>query len=96
MVVILLANALFSALVTKFSRRRFIPIIQHFFIANLILFYLLMKMAPTTQQIWVGRSFFVWVSVFNLFVVTVFWASWQTFSMQTIVTAPHRSLRFGV
>src|SRR5204863_10039225 len=26
------------------------------------------------QQVWVGRSFFVWVSVFNLFVVTVFWA----------------------
>ena len=74
MVVMLLANALFSALVARSSRRRFIPITYRFFIANLILFYFLMKMAPAAQQIWVGRSFFVWVSVFNLFVVTVFWA----------------------
>jgi AAA family ATP:ADP antiporter len=33
-----------------------------------------MKFAPPAQQIWVGRSFFVWVSVFNLSVATVFWA----------------------
>jgi AAA family ATP:ADP antiporter len=74
MVTMLLANALFSALVARSSRRRFIPITYRFFIANLVLFYLLMKFAPAEQQVWVGRSFFVWVSVFNLFVVTVFWA----------------------
>jgi AAA family ATP:ADP antiporter len=74
MTVMLLANGLFSALVTRLSRRRFIPIVYRFFIANLILFYLLMKFAPPDAQVWVGRSFFVWVSVFNLFVVTVFWA----------------------
>ena len=38
MVVMLLANALFSALVAKSSRRRFIPIAYRFFIANLFLF----------------------------------------------------------
>ena len=74
MTVMLLANGLFSALVARRSRRRFIPIVYRFFIANLILFYFLMKFAPPSQQVWVGRSFFVWVSVFNLFVVTVFWA----------------------
>jgi AAA family ATP:ADP antiporter len=74
MTVMLLANGLFSALVARLSRRRFIPIVYRFFIVNLILFYLLMKFAPPAQQVWVGRSFFVWVSVFNLFVVTVFWA----------------------
>ena len=26
------------------------------------------------QNIWVGRLFFIWTSVFNLFVVSVFWA----------------------
>ncbi len=31
-------------------------------------------MALAAQQIWVGRSFFVWVSVFNLFIVAIFWA----------------------
>ena len=74
MIVMLLANTLFSALVARSPRRRFIPIVYRFFIVNLILFYLLMKVAPAAAQVWVGRSFFVWVSVFNLFVVTVFWA----------------------
>lgn len=74
MTVMLLANGLFSALVARLSRRRFIPIVYRFFIANLVLFYFLMKFATPAQQVWVGRSFFVWVSVFNLFVVTVFWA----------------------
>lgn len=74
MTVMLLANGLFSALVTRLSRRHFIPIVYRFFIVNLILFYLLMRFASPGAQVWVGRSFFVWVSVFNLFVVTVFWA----------------------
>src|SRR6267142_2504549 len=72
MVVMLLANALFSALVSRSSRRRFIPITYRFFIANLVLFYVLIKMAPPAQQVWVGRFFFVWVSVFNLLGVTIF------------------------
>ncbi len=74
MTVMLLANGLFSALVARLSRRRFIPIVYRFFIANLVLFYCLMKFAPMAQQVWIARAFFVWVSVFNLFVVTVFWA----------------------
>ncbi|MDQ6765263.1 MAG: MFS transporter, partial [Verrucomicrobiota bacterium] len=74
MVTMLFANGLFSALVARYSRRRFIPIVYRFFIANLVVFYLLMKFAPAAQQVWIGRSFFVWVSVFNLFVATVFWA----------------------
>jgi len=70
----LIANALFSAIVARMSRRRFIPIAYRFFIANLILFYLLMRTLTAAQNVWVGRAFFVWVSVFNLFVVSVFWA----------------------
>jgi AAA family ATP:ADP antiporter len=70
----LIANTLFSAIVARFSRRRFIPIAYRFFMVNLILFFVLMRTLPATQQAWVGRAFYVWVSVFNLFVVTVFWA----------------------
>jgi AAA family ATP:ADP antiporter len=73
LVAMLIANMLFSAIVARMSRRRFIPIAYRFFIANLIIFYLLMQTIPTTQQTWLARSFFVWVSVFNLFVVSVFW-----------------------
>ena len=70
----LVANVLFSAIVARMARRKFIPITYRFFIANLALFYLLMRTLAPAQNIWLGRAFFVWVSVFNLFVVTVFWA----------------------
>jgi AAA family ATP:ADP antiporter len=74
LVTMLIANALFSATVARMSRRKFIPIAYRFFIANLIIFYILMRTLAPAQQTWVNYSFFVWVSVFNLFVVTVFWA----------------------
>jgi len=70
----LAANALFSAIVARMPRRRFIPVAYRFFIVNLALFWLLMRTGDATQALWVGRAFYVWVSVFNLFVVTVFWA----------------------
>src|SRR3954469_5347548 len=70
----LAANALFAAIVARMSRRRFIPIAYRFFIANLVIFYLLMRTLPAAQQPLLARCFFVWVSVFNLFATTVFWA----------------------
>jgi AAA family ATP:ADP antiporter len=74
LVTMLIANAAFSAIVARMPRRRFLPIAYRFFIANLIVFYLLMRFCTPAQNVWVGRAFYVWVSVFNLFVVTLFWA----------------------
>jgi ATP:ADP antiporter, AAA family len=74
LVAMLLANTAFSAIVARMSRRKFLPIAYRFFIANLITFYLLMRTLTPAQNVWIGRAFYVWVSVFNLFVVTLFWA----------------------
>lgn len=74
LIAMLVANALFAALVAKLSRRRFIPIAYRFFILNLVLFFALLLLIPREQQVWVGRAFFIWTSVFNLFVISVFWA----------------------
>lgn len=74
LVTMMIANALFSALVAKFSRRRFIPLAYRFFIANLLIFFLLLLFVAKGHQVWIGRTFFVWTSAFNLFVVSVFWA----------------------
>lgn len=74
MVVTLLANTAFAATVARMPRRKFLPIGYRFLIANLVIFYLLMRWSATAQNVWVGRAFFVWVSVFNLFIVTLFWA----------------------
>ncbi len=67
-------NPPFAALVVKLPRVRFISVAYRFFMANLLLFFLLLKVATPEQNIWVGRIFFIWTSVFNLFVVSVFWA----------------------
>lgn len=74
LVAMLIANTLFSAIVSRMSRRKFLPIAYRFFSLNLIIFYLLMRTLTPAQNVWVGRAFYVWVSVFNLFVVTLFWA----------------------
>src|SRR5437899_101796 len=73
LITMIAANALFSAIVSRMSRRRFIPIAYRFFIVNLVIFFFLMRIAPPGKQPWVDGCFFVWVSVFNLFATAVFW-----------------------
>lgn len=73
LVTMIVANALFSMIVARMSRRRFIPIAYRFFILNLIIFFVLMQYMPPGKQPWVDGCFFVWVSVFNLFATAVFW-----------------------
>lgn len=70
----LIANALFAAIVGRMSRRKFLPLAYRFAIANLLIFFLLMRSVPANWQWLLARSFFVWVSVFNLFATTLFWA----------------------
>ena len=70
----ILVHPLFTWAVSRFPRKQFIPIAYRFFIANLLLFFLLMRTAPDGLYVWLGRVFFSWTSVFNLFVVSVFWA----------------------
>src|SRR5947207_7655967 len=69
---LLVAQPLYGALVARLPRIRFIPIVYHFFVANLILFWLLLVL--DVEKAIVARVFFVWVSVFNLFAVAVFWS----------------------
>ena len=70
----IVVNPPFAALVAKLPRVRFITVTYRFFMVNLLIFILLLHMATAEQHIWVGRLFFIWTSVFNLFVVSVFWA----------------------
>jgi AAA family ATP:ADP antiporter len=70
----LAVNPVFAALVKRLPRERFIAIAYRFFIANLAIFAVLLATGSGERTVWVGRVFFVWTSVFNLFVVSVFWA----------------------
>jgi AAA family ATP:ADP antiporter len=87
-VTLIVAQPLYGALVAKLPRARFIPIVYHFFVANLAGFWLLLTLdiAPVI----VARAFFVWVSVFNLFAVAVFWSF-----MADLFTAEQGKRLFG-
>lgn len=71
-IVMLAAVPIFGALVARFPRRVFVPWVYRFFILNIVLFFVALQWSDSSP--WVARVFFVWVSVFNLFVVTVFWS----------------------
>lgn len=68
----LLAVPVFAALATRFRRTRLIPAVYGIFIACIVLFWLWLR--SDVQMVWAARTFFVWLSVFNLFVVSVFWS----------------------
>jgi AAA family ATP:ADP antiporter len=68
-----LLNLPFAYLVKKLPRSRFIPLTYRFFAANILMFAVALHVASPEQAIWGGRIFFIWVSVYNLFVVSVFW-----------------------
>jgi AAA family ATP:ADP antiporter len=69
----LVLNLPFSWLVKTFPREKFIPIAYRFFTANILLFALALYLATPEQTVWIGRIFFIWTSIFNLFVVSIFW-----------------------
>jgi AAA family ATP:ADP antiporter len=70
--VMLVAVPLYSELVAKVPRARAIPFVYRLFLAALLAFVVLVAggVAPAL----VARSFFVWVSVYGLFVVSIFWS----------------------
>ena len=68
-----LANPAFAALVSRLPRRRFIPRTYRFFALNMLAFFLAFRLLPNHGGAALGYAFYIWLSVFNLFVVSVFW-----------------------
>ena len=71
-IVMLAVMPIYGALVAHFPRRKLIPYIYSFFILNLLLFWVFFSnkiMMDLTAKV-----FFVWLSVFNVFVVSIFWS----------------------
>ncbi len=69
---LLVVTPLFGYLSARVSRYRLLLTVYQFFAANLVGFFVLLMSHITSE--WVARVFFVWLSVFNLFVVSVFWS----------------------
>jgi len=83
------AVPVFAWIAARFPRRRFVPWVYYFFIANILIFFGLFK-ADITDVI-IARAFFIWTSVFNLFVVSVFWSF-----MADIYSTPQARRLFGL
>ena len=78
----------FGFAASRLPRRRLVPWAYLFFITNLLVFYALFSIGFAPPA--VARAFFVWVSVFNLFVVSLFW------SLMTDLFRPRQAARlFG-
>jgi ATP:ADP antiporter, AAA family len=73
-VVTLLFNPVFGLLVSRFRRMFFITATYLFFVVSLLAFYGLLVLTPEAIGATTGQVFYVWFSVFNLFVTMVFWA----------------------
>ncbi len=75
--VTLLLNPMFAALVVKFPVRRFIPIAYQFFVASMLVFYVVLRFISAKEgssvDVWTSRTFFVWTTVFALFNTSIFW-----------------------
>lgn len=88
-VTLLAATPVFGLLSSKLPRVRLLFSVYGFFVANLLIFFSVM--AARWQPEWTARVFFVWLSVFNLFVVSVFWSF-----MADLFTPEQGARLFGV
>jgi AAA family ATP:ADP antiporter len=70
--VMLAAVPVFGALVSRVSRAWLLPLTYGFFSLHLAAFGTIFLTEPAA--VWAGRAFYVWTTVFNLFVVSVFWS----------------------
>ncbi len=88
-VCMLLVQPVYGALVSRYQRRVFLPVVYGFFVACLVGFYLVFR-ADVGMTVAVP-AFFIWVSVFNLFVVSVFWSF-----MSDIFTSDQAKRLYGI
>ena len=70
--IMLLLIPLYGWLAATVERRRLVPAIYGFFLTTMLVFYGLF--VRFGEAVWLAYAFWIWVSVFNLFVVSAFWS----------------------
>jgi AAA family ATP:ADP antiporter len=75
-VTMLVATPIFGWVASRYARKQFLPWVYYFFIANILIFWAAFSYTVDRDidYVWLSRIFFVWISVFNLYVVAVFWS----------------------
>ena len=72
MVVLFAIMPIFGWLTARFKTRQFMAACTLFFASNLVVFFFLFNVEQ--RPVWVTRTFFVWVLIFNMFIVSLFWS----------------------
>ncbi len=89
-VVMLLLQPLYGKIVSIYSRKQFIPLIYGFFGLMILSIWGLFQVYGT-QSVVLAKVFFVFVSVYNVFVVSIFWSF-----MSDVYTKKQGKRLFGV
>jgi AAA family ATP:ADP antiporter len=72
--VMVLVVPLYSALVARLPRRIFVPLVYHVVALVTFAFWIAMRSADAASLVWIHRALYVWISVYNLLVVSIFWS----------------------
>src|SRR5580698_9547742 len=67
----LIASPIYGWLAARIRLNRLLPGVFWFWLVNVVLFQMLFKIAPDNR--WIGGAYYVWFSVVNLFMISVFW-----------------------
>ena len=74
-IVMILITPCFGWITSRFKTQQFLSYCTLFFAANLLIFFFLFNShSGAGQSIWVARGFYVWVNVFNMFIISLFWS----------------------
>ena len=73
LVLTLLLNPLYAGVVARVERARLLAWSYRALMLCLLGFFALVEWVAEDAQLWIGRAFYWWVSVFNVFAVSLFW-----------------------
>jgi ATP:ADP antiporter, AAA family len=68
----LVASPIYAMLASRLRLTRLLPGVFWFWLFNVLLFQLLFALAP--HNVWVAAAYYVWFSVANLFMISLFWS----------------------
>ncbi|GAB4252883.1 MAG: MFS transporter [Acidobacteriota bacterium] len=74
LVAMLVLHPVLAWLVRCYRRRRVVAGLYGLFAWNLAVFYFLLSQGSEETVLWAVRAFWVWLSVFNLFAISLFWS----------------------
>ena len=91
LLVMLIANPIYSWLVSRINRNKVVLYFYLFFILNLLGFFFSWVLLDESWKPLVAKSFYIWCNVFSFFVVSIFWVS-----MINYFSGSQAKLYFGI